>query len=66
MQGVVKWFDSKKRFGYITQADGRDVFVHQEDLNDTSNLKPNQAVSFQLSRTHKGIKAVNVRICDEE
>ncbi len=61
-QGTVKWFDSKKRFGYITQSDGKEIFVHQGDLDDTDTLKPGQAVSFEIGQSAKGPKAVHVRV----
>jgi CspA family cold shock protein len=65
-KGQVKWFDQKRRFGYITMSDGKDIFVHRNDLEDVSILKPRQRVSFQVGQSPKGPKAVRVRIESEE
>lgn len=33
MQGTIKWFDAKKGYGFITNSDGKDVFVHHSDIH---------------------------------
>lgn len=65
-RGWVKWFDRKRRFGYITPADGQDIFVHQDDLEGVSALKPKQKVSFEIGQSPKGPKAIRVRVEDKE
>lgn len=63
MIGKVKWFDSKKGFGFITQQEGRDIFVHYSDIisNGYKNLLENDEVEYQVMNTEKGLKAVKVR-----
>lgn len=62
MQGVVKWFNSAKGFGFIQQTDGPDVFVHYSSIqgNGYRNLEQGQAVEFTLNQGPKGPLAVDV------
>jgi CspA family cold shock protein len=63
MTGVVKWFDSKKGFGFITAGDGGDVFVHFGDIVGEGHrtLDAGQKVEFEANESPKGRRAVNVR-----
>jgi CspA family cold shock protein len=64
--GTVKWFNSEKGFGFITQADGGpDVFVHFSAIsgNGYRNLEENQRVEFQTTQGPKGLQAINVGLC---
>lgn len=60
--GVVKWFDSVKGYGFIAGNDGVDVFVHQSNIlmKGFRNLEVGQKVCYQVEPTEKGDKAVNV------
>jgi CspA family cold shock protein len=63
--GKVKWFDSKKGFGFIEKEDGSgDVFVHYSDLlgEGYRTLKEGDRVKFEISKTPKGDKATNVEL----
>jgi len=61
-QGKVKWFDTKKGFGFIQQDNGPDVFVHYSSIGVEGfrNLEEGQAVEFELLDSPKGPKAANV------
>jgi CspA family cold shock protein len=61
--GKVKWFDSTKRYGFITVDDGTDVFVHQNDIEGDGprRLMEGDLVEFELTPGPKGPKAANVR-----
>ncbi len=60
--GTVKWFDTKKGFGFIQQDGGPDVFVHYSNIESEGfkNLEEGQPVEFELVDSPKGPKAQNV------
>ena len=62
-QGSVKWFNDAKRFGFITQADGEDVFVHFSAVQAQGfkSLAEGDKVEFDVTRGPKGLQAANVR-----
>lgn len=62
VEGVVKWFNEKKGFGFIQQQDGDDVFVHYKDIQGAGfkTLAEGERVSFEIVDGEKGKKAVNV------
>jgi CspA family cold shock protein len=60
--GVVKWFDDRKGYGFIEQEDGTDVFVHHSGINATGfkSLSEGDNVTFNVEQGQKGPAAVNV------
>ena len=65
--GSVKWFDSKKGFGFIEAAElERDVFVHHSGIagDGYRHLKEGDKVDFDIEETDKGPQAVNVRLTE--
>ena len=64
-KGVIKWFDSKKGFGFIRESGtGTDFYVHFSVIltNGRMILSEGQQVNFETRETSSGIEAVNVRI----
>ena len=61
--GTVKWFNETKGFGFIQQAEGKDVFVHYSAINSKGfrSLKEGQRVSFEIKDGPKGPQAENVQ-----
>jgi CspA family cold shock protein len=62
--GTVKWFNGEKGFGFISQEEGPDVFVHFSAISGTGyrNLNENDKVEFELANGPKGPQAQNVRV----
>ena len=62
MKGKVKFFNDAKGFGFITDDDGNDYFVHQSGLKEGVSLQENDSVTFDVEEGDRGPKAVNVAI----
>ena len=62
--GVVKWFDEKKGYGFIEQEGGPDVFFHHSGINGSGfkTLNEGELVSFDIEEGRKGPAAVNVTV----
>jgi CspA family cold shock protein len=61
--GTVKWFNDSKGFGFITQEDGDDVFVHHTAITGEGfkSLAEGDKVTFDVVKGPKGLQAANVK-----
>ncbi len=61
-QGVVKWFNGAKGYGFIQRSSGEDVFVHFSAIieNGYKTLNEGEAVEFECTQGPKGLSAANV------
>lgn len=62
MKGTVKWFNAKKGFGFISDENGNDVFVHFSALqmDGFKVLDEGDEVEFEVIEGEKGPQAANV------
>ena len=62
-QGSVKWFNDAKGYGFISQENGEDVFVHFSAIQAQGfkSLVEGERVEFEVTRGPKGLQASNVR-----
>ncbi len=60
MEGVVKFFNQLKNYGFIAGDDGKDYFVHASGIKDNAAIDQGDRVRFDAERTERGDKAVNV------
>lgn len=63
-EGTVKWFSGQKGYGFITQEDGQDVFVHFSsiEMEGFKKLNEGERVTFELEDSDRGPQAKNVKI----
>ncbi len=66
MQGIVKWFNNSKGYGFIGREDGADVFVHYSCIASDGYraLQEGDLVEFEIAEGPKGPQATNVRKID--
>jgi len=64
VKGTVKWFNESKGYGFLSQPEGEDIFVHYTSIQATGfrTLKEGQEVEFTIERGPKGLQASNVTI----
>ena len=62
-EGTVKWFNESKGFGFLSNSEGGDVFVHFSAIQASGfkTLNEGQQVSFDIEQGKKGPSAVNVK-----
>lgn len=58
--GVVKWFDTTKKYGFITGADGVEVFFHISGVPSKTAPLEGTKVTYEIVDSPKGKRAVNV------
>jgi len=61
-QGIVKWFNDRKGYGFISQEDGNDVFVHFSSIvaSGYKTLSEGDRVDFEIEESDRGPEAKNV------
>lgn len=61
--GIVKWFNDKKGYGFISRQSGDDVFVHHTSIiaEGFRSLSEGDRVEFTVTQDQKGKAAVDVR-----
>ena len=63
-QGTVKWFNGDKGFGFISQEDGDDLFVHCSEIQSDGfrSLNEGDNVEFEITQGKKGLQASSVTV----
>lgn len=66
VNGIVKWFDPKKGFGFVINEKGQDVFVHYTSINSEGFrcLREGQIVEYEPLESDKGLQGHKVRILE--
>ena len=64
VQGTVKWFNADKGYGFISQEDGEDLFVHYSEIqsNGFRTLEEGATVEFEITEGQKGQQASAVTV----
>lgn len=61
MEGTVKWYNSRKGYGFISGEDGKDVFVHRSSIPEGTYLNEGDKVDYQLEDSERGPQATNIK-----
>ena len=61
MDGVIKWYNPRKGFGFIEVEGEKDVFLHNTQVPDGTELNEGDKVSFEIEEGEKGPQAVKVK-----
>ncbi len=61
-QGIVKWFNNEKGYGFVSRDSGGDIFVHQSAIQADGfrSLTEGDKIEFEVERGPKGLRAQNV------
>ena len=64
VQGTVKWFNGDKGFGFISQENGDDLFVHYSEIQSSGyrSLDEGATVEFEITQGKKGLQASSVTV----
>ena len=62
--GIVKWFNERKGYGFVEQDEGPDVFVHHSGINASGfkTLNEGDRVTFEIEEGQKVPRAINVTV----
>ncbi|GIV77258.1 MAG: hypothetical protein KatS3mg050_1652 [Litorilinea sp.] len=61
-RGVVKWYNRRRRYGFIVRPGQPDVFVHGSHLEESRHLRPGDLVEFQVVMGDQGPMATSCRV----
>ncbi len=67
VKGIVKWFNNKKGYGFITMDDGKDIFAHYTCIQGEGykSLQHNETVEFEIGQGPKGDQATNIKTIEK-
>lgn len=66
MEGIIKWFDGKKGYGFINGDDGEDYFAHHTALEQGVSVRENDRVTFDTTETERGKQAQNIKLVEPQ
>ncbi len=61
-RGLVKWYNQRKRYGFIARAEGNDLFAHGSEVQERKRLHPGDLVEFSVGHTDRGPAAQEIQL----
>jgi len=61
MKGTIKWYNSRKGYGFILGEDGKDIFLHRSAVPPEMRLNEGDKVEYDVEDSERGPKAVNIK-----
>jgi CspA family cold shock protein len=63
-RGLVKWYNHRKRYGFLVRRDHPEIFAHSSDLQGARSLRPGDLVEFIVSMSERGPVAKEITVID--
>jgi CspA family cold shock protein len=63
-RGLVKWYNHRKRYGFLVRRDHPEIFAHGSDLQDARSLRPGDLVEFSVASGERGPAAKELTVID--
>jgi CspA family cold shock protein len=61
-RGLVKWYNHRKRYGFLVRRDQPEIFAHGSDIEGATSLRPGDLVEFQVTSGERGLAAKAITI----
>jgi CspA family cold shock protein len=61
MDGTIKWYNTRKGYGFIQSDDGKDIFLHRTSVPEGIFLKEGDKVEFNIEASDRGPKAIDIK-----
>jgi cold shock protein len=63
-RGLVKWYNHRKRYGFLVRKDQPEIFAHGSDIQGVHSLRPGDLVEFTIEIGERGPAATQITILD--
>ena len=63
-RGLVKWYNHRKRYGFLVRRDQPEIFAHGSDIAGANSLRPGDLVEFSVAMGERGLAAKEIAIID--
>lgn len=63
-RGLVKWYNERKKYGFVTRASGTEIFAHRSHFDGVGRLRPGDLVEFAVEEGEKGPMAVGLALLE--
>ena len=61
MKGTIKWYNTRKGFGFITGEDEKDVFVHRSAIPNGTYINEGDKVEYEIEESERGPQATKIK-----